>query len=142
MRAASQSYLLFTTKLSTSSNASALGVQEVSSNSSDLRVYPSLPLLNFLSLLLLAVQKAAPDLYRQLRSHYNGHLRDKALGSWDEALAMIGESYFGIKRPSQSNPLFDMMGSLLMGGGGGGGGGAQKKKLTGGGGGPPAPGLD
>lgn len=85
------------------------------------------------------MQKAAPDLYRQLRSHYAAHLRDKAMGSWDESLAMIGESYFGIKRPSQSNPLFDMMGSLLMGGGGGGGG-AAKKKLTGGG--PPAPGLD
>jgi hypothetical protein len=35
-------------------------------------------------------------------------------------LEQIGQMYFGIKIPSQSNPLFDMMGSLLMGGRGGG----------------------
>ncbi|KAI7372701.1 hypothetical protein KC336_g20588, partial [Hortaea werneckii] len=31
-------------------------------------------------------------------------------------LAQIGEMYFGIKIPSQSNPMFDMMSSMFMGG--------------------------
>lgn len=96
-------------------------MQEVSSSSSDLRVYPSLPLLNFLGLLLLAVQRGSGDLFRQLKSHYASHIKDA--GTWDEALSQIGEMYFGIKIPSQSNPLMDMMGSFLMGGGSGG----QKK---------------
>ena len=38
---------------------------------------------------------------------------------WGEALANIGEIWFGIKIPRQGgNPLFDMMGSMLFGGGG------------------------
>lgn len=135
VRAANKSLLLFTSRLSQANGS--LGVQEVSSASSDLRVYPSLPLLNFLGLLLLAVQRGSADLFRQLRSHYAAHLKE--VGAWDDALAQIGEMYFGIRIPSQSNPLFDMMGSLLMGGGGGGG--AQKpkaRKVEA----PPAPGLD
>jgi len=117
VRAANQSLLLFSSRLGQSKEN--LGIQEVTSKTSDLRVYPSLPLLNFLHLLLLAVQRGSPDLFRQLKSHYSSHLKD--LGSWDEALAHIGEMYFAIKIPQQTNPLFDMMGSLLMGGGGGGG---------------------
>ncbi|KAI7523710.1 hypothetical protein KC331_g18524, partial [Hortaea werneckii] len=35
---------------------------------------------------------------------------------WEEPLAQIGEMYFGIKIPSQSNPMFDMMSSMFMGG--------------------------
>ena len=38
---------------------------------------------------------------------------------WDDALAHIGEMYFGIKIPRQGNPLFDMMGNMFFGGGGG-----------------------
>lgn len=115
IRSANKSYLLFTSRL-TSSNK-ALGVQEVSSTSSDMRVYPSLPLLNFIGLLLLAIQRGTPDLFRQLAKHYAVHLKE--LGMWDEALAHIGEQYFGIKIPKQGNPLFDMMGSMFFGGGGG-----------------------
>ncbi|KAF2669481.1 DUF410-domain-containing protein [Microthyrium microscopicum] len=121
LRAANKSLLLFTSKLGQSSQN--LGVQEVSSKLSDLRVYPSIPLLNFLGLLLLAVQRGSADLYRQLRSHFQVHLKD--VPAWNEALNEIGQMYFGIKVPSQSNPLFDMMGSMLMGGRGGGG--AAKK---------------
>lgn len=115
LRAANKAFLLFTSKLGKSKE---LGVQEVSSKLSDLRVYPSLPLLNFLGLLLLAVQRGSPDLFRQLKSHYATHLKD--VPAWSDALEQIGESYFGIKIPTQSNPLMDMMGSLLMGGRGGG----------------------
>ena len=57
------------------------------------------------------------DLFRQLRSHY---AKDLARAGWDEALAQIGQMYFGIKVPTQANPLLDMMGSLFMGKGAGG----------------------
>ncbi|KAJ9631616.1 hypothetical protein H2203_000015 [Taxawa tesnikishii (nom. ined.)] len=112
VRAANKVHLLFTSKLS--STHPGLGVQEVSSASSDLRVYPSLPLLNFLGLLLLAIQRGSSDLFKQLKSHYAQNIKE--VGIWDEPLAHIGEMYFGIKIPSQSNPLMDMMGSMLMGG--------------------------
>jgi golgi to ER traffic protein 4 len=114
LRGANKAFLIFTRSLGTGKE---LGVQEVSSKLSDLKVYPSLPLLNFLGLLLLAVQRGAADLYRQLKSHYAIHLRE--LSAWSDALDQIGELYFNIKITKQTNPLFDMMGSLLMGGGGG-----------------------
>ena len=115
LRSANKALLIFNSRL-TSSNKS-LGVQEVSSTSSDIRVFPSLPLLNFLSLLLLAIQRGSSDLFRTLAKHYAPHIKE--VGMWDEALAQIGEMYFGIKIPRQGNPLFDMMGSMLFGGSGG-----------------------
>jgi len=114
LRSANKALLIFNSRL-TSSNKS-LGVQEVSSTSSDTRVFPSLPLLNFLSLLLLAIQRGGSDLFRQLAKHYAQHIKE--VGMWDDALAQIGEMYFGIKIPRQGNPLFDMMGSMLFGGSG------------------------
>lgn len=80
-----------------------------------MRIYPSLPLLNFLGLLLLAVQQGGTDLYKQLAKHYAPHLKE--VGMWDDALAQIGELYFGIRIPRQGNPLFDMMGSMMGFGG-------------------------
>lgn len=41
----------------------------------------------------------------------------KELGIWDDALAQIGEIYFGIRIPRQGNPLFEMMGSMMGFGG-------------------------
>lgn len=113
LRAANKAMLLFCSKLA---STPGLSVQEVSSSSSDLRVYPSLPLLNFLGLLLLAIQRGQADLFRQLKSQYSSHIKE--VGTWDDALAQIGEMYFGIKIPTQGNPLFDMMGSMFGGGGG------------------------
>jgi hypothetical protein len=118
LRSANKAYIIFTSRLSTSNKA--LGVQEVSSSTSDLRAYPSLPLLNFIGLLLLAIQRGGADVFRNLTKHYAVHIKD--LGVWDEALAHIGEMYFGIRIPKQGNPLFDMMGSMFFGGGGSGGG--------------------
>jgi hypothetical protein len=115
LRAANQALLIFTSRLG--QDKQNISVQEVSSQHSDLRVYSSLPLLNFLGLLLLAIQRGSSDLYRQLKSHYSAHLKE--VPGWSEALDQIGEMYFGIKIPTQSNPLMDMMGSLLMGRGGG-----------------------
>lgn len=137
LRAANQSFLLFTRRLS--STHPGLGVQEVSSSSSDLKVYPSLPLLNFLGLLLLAAQRGEASLFRLLKTHYAANLKDLS-GLWDDALAQVGETYFGIKIPSASNPMFDMMGSLL--GMGGGGGGAKKSVRSGKTDSPAPPGVD
>jgi hypothetical protein len=75
-----------------------------------------LPLLNFLSMLLLAVQKGDSALFKQLGKHYAVHLKETE-DVWAEALANIGEIWFGIKIPRQGgNPLMDMMGSMLFGG--------------------------
>lgn len=126
LRAANASYRSFTSALTEDNKR--LGVQDVSSSNSDMRVFPSLPLINFLGLLLLAVQKGSPDVYRQLRNKYANHLAE--VDAWDEALEVIAAMYFGIQRPRQSNPLMDMMGSLFGGGAGGGGaapGGASRK---------------
>lgn len=114
LRSANKAYLIFTSRLSSSNKS--LSVQEVSSSHSDMRVYPSLPLLNFLGLLLLAVQRGSADLYKQLARHYAPYVKE--VGSWDDALAQIGEMYFGIRIPRQGNPLFDMMGSMMEFGGG------------------------
>ncbi|KAK4189632.1 hypothetical protein QBC35DRAFT_492580 [Podospora australis] len=140
VRAANVSYRTFVSALVTENKG--LAVQDVSSNGgSDIRIFPSLPLLNFLGLLLLAVQKGSPDLFRNLKVKYNPNIQE--LGdAWDTALEMIAEMYFGIQRPRQSNPLFDMMGSLFGGGGlpgaGAGGGGRQTRRVEA----PAAEGLD
>jgi hypothetical protein len=91
-------------------------VQSISSPSADIRIYPSLPLLNFIGLLLLACQRGSADLYKQLKVHYAAQL--KAVPQWDEPLAHIAEKYFGIKLPSAGggNPMFDMMTNMMMGG--------------------------
>lgn len=92
---------------------------ESSKSGLSVRVFPSIPLLNFLGLLLLASQKGDAGLFRQLAKYYAPHLKD-AEGLWSDALANIGEVWFGIRMPRQGgNPLFDMMGSMLFGGGGG-----------------------
>jgi hypothetical protein len=143
VRAATTALRVFTSALV--ENHPTLGVQDVSSARCDARVFPSLPLLNFLTLLLLAVQRGSRDLYLQLADRYRTHLEelnddDEGEGhegssstppaGWDEALEMIAEMYFGIVKPRRSNPLMDMMGSLFGSAGGagpfGGGGGAAK----------------
>ena len=126
LRAANECYRAFTSALT--SDNKGLGVQDVSSTGSDLRVFPSLPLLNFLGMLLLAVQRGSPDLYRQLSKQYAAHIAEA--GTWAEPLETIAEMYFNIQRPRQSNPLFDIMGSMFGGGGGGFGGGSTSQPPT------------
>ncbi|KAI9847843.1 MAG: hypothetical protein M1837_001736 [Sclerophora amabilis] len=113
VRNATQSLQLFTSRLSDLHKN--LAVQNVSSASSDMRVYPALPLVNFLNLVLLAIRRGSADLFRQLNSHYAIHLKE--VSAWHEALEQIGELYFEIQVRRQTNPLFDMMGSLFGGGG-------------------------
>lgn len=109
------------TSLLTTQNPQLLAMSqplESSKSGLSIRIFPSIPLLNFLSLLLLAAQKADSSLFKQLAKQYAPHLKDVE-GLWTEALANIGDIWFGIKIPRQSgNPLFDMMGSMLFGGGG------------------------
>lgn len=116
VRAANTSYRLFTSSLS--SDNAGLNVQDVSSASSDIRVFPSLPLLNFLGLLLLAVQRGAPEVFKGLVSKYATQINETE-NAWAEPIEMIGEMYFGIAKPRQSNPLMDMMNGLFGGAGGG-----------------------
>ncbi|KAL9055966.1 MAG: hypothetical protein Q9162_003263 [Coniocarpon cinnabarinum] len=129
LRAANTAFLLFTSKLS--SLHPALAAQQISSSVSEARVYPSLPLLNFLSLLLLAVQRGSQDLFRMLQQHYKQVIMETTEGSWDDALQHVGEMYFGIKPPQQGNPLMDMMAGMFGGGGGGGGSKTQRQRVTG-----------
>ncbi|KAL4776195.1 hypothetical protein BDW60DRAFT_107920 [Aspergillus nidulans var. acristatus] len=113
LRSANKAFLIFTSRL-ISANPS-LGVQDVSSATSDIRVFPALPLLNFLNMLLLAIQRGTADLFKHLTTHYATHIKEA--GILDDALLQIGEQYFGINIPRQGNPLLDMMGSMLFGGG-------------------------
>ena len=113
VRDATKSLRLFTSRLMEDNQN--LSMQDVSSNNSEMKIYPSLPLLNFLGLLLLAVQKGSVDLFRSLKAKYATYVNE--VGIWDEALVSVGEMYFGIQRPRQGNPLFDMMGSMFSGSG-------------------------
>jgi len=116
LRSANKAFLIFISRLF---SKPSLVAQEVSGAISDLRVYPSLPLLNFITLLLLAIQRGTTELFRELTKHYAQHIQD--VGIWDDALMRIAEMYFGIRIPKQGNPLFDMMSSMLFGGGQSGG---------------------
>ncbi|SPO00625.1 related to DUF410 domain protein [Cephalotrichum gorgonifer] len=132
VRAANASLKLFTAALQADNEG--LAAQEVAGRTCGAEIFPSIPLLNFLSLLLLAVQRGGAELYKQLITKYSAHLRES--GTWFDSLDAIAEMYFGVKRPRQGNPLFDMMGSLF--GGGGGGGAQQPRRVEA----PPSVGLD
>lgn len=113
VRAANTCYRSFASALS--ADNAGLGVQDVTGTNGDIRVFPSLPLLNFLGFLLLAIQRGAPELFKGLVSKYATQITETE--SWAEALEMIGEMYFNIVKPRQSNPLMDMMSGLFSGGG-------------------------
>lgn len=49
---------------------------------SEIRVFPSLPLFNFLRLLVLTVERGQADTFRGLRSHYASYLND--VPDWNE----------------------------------------------------------
>ncbi|KAJ2904286.1 hypothetical protein MKZ38_008345 [Zalerion maritima] len=126
LRSANAAYDRFVALLTTDNPN--LGTQEVrgSVNACKLRVFPSLPLLNFLGFMLLAVQRGtlSPEetdqikrgderLWRELIMQYKQDL--EGLG-WESTLETIARMYFQIEPPRK----FDMMGTLLsqmMGGG-------------------------
>ena len=106
-RDATRVHYLFTSSLALSGTHPS---QEVQSSSCDATVFPSLPLINFLGLLLLAVQRGAADSFRSLKIQYAQWLKE--VPQWEEPLEQIAEMYFGIRVQRQTN-LFDMMGSLF-----------------------------
>jgi len=105
----------------------SLVIQEVQSASADIRVFPSLPLLNFLRLLGLGIRTVDADVFRNLKSHYSSQLKE--VPAWDNALDHIGEIYFRIQIRRPTN-ILDMMGSMF---GGGGSSERQAQQIAGGG---------
>ncbi|KAL2888600.1 Golgi to ER traffic protein 4 [Ceratocystis lukuohia] len=127
VRGAHTALRVFTTALS--ADNPALAVEHTEARGSNgggfsVPIFPSLPLLNFLGLLLAVVQTGNAEMYKGLMAQYKNLVADAA-DMWDEALNGIAEMYFKIQRPRQHNPLMDMMGSLF--GGAPPTGGAQKK---------------
>ncbi|EWC45083.1 hypothetical protein DRE_06222 [Drechslerella stenobrocha 248] len=115
VREASTALDLFTSRLLEDNKGGKLVVQSVETSVLDARIFPAMPLMNFLRLLCLAVTRGrgAADTYRNLRGHYNLLLQE--VGRWDEALEQIAEMYFGIQVPRQRNFMADMMSSLFGG---------------------------
>ncbi|CAJ0647343.1 39_t:CDS:2 [Entrophospora sp. SA101] len=73
----------------------------------------SLPLLNFLQLLILTVQRDAADLFISLRNKYKSVL---SIDQSDNLLNKIGDVFFNIKpqRPQQFNVFQDLMTSQKL----------------------------
>ncbi|POS86836.1 hypothetical protein EPUL_001006 [Erysiphe pulchra] len=111
IRDANKSLQVFLSKLTTTNKS--VPVQSISSNTADVRIFPSIPLLNFLSLLILAIPKGNPDVFRQLFDRYLVQIKDIKI--WDDTLTRIGEVYFGIVKPRPGNPLMDMLGGFFGG---------------------------
>lgn len=109
LRAANTCYTVFTASLT--ANNPNLARQDVSSNMCQIRIFPSLPLLNFLGMLLLATQRTAPELFQTLRSQYASDLEGV---DWNEVLDVIAEMYFKIRKHRPMN-LMDMMGGMFGG---------------------------
>ncbi|KAI5304337.1 hypothetical protein KEM56_006608 [Ascosphaera pollenicola] len=110
------------------SSGKAIPVQQISSASSDMRLFPTMPLLNFLELLLITIQRGAQsqDLFRQLARQYASSIEE--VDGLESALAHVGEIYFGLQIPKQRNSLMDMMGAMFGGGSSTDGSGKPKKE--------------
>lgn len=106
-RDATRVHFLFTSSLALSGTHPS---HEIQASNCDAKVFPDLPLINFLGLLLLAVQRGAADSFRSLKTQYAQRLKE--VPQWEEPLEQIAEMYFGIRVQRQAN-LFDMMGSLF-----------------------------
>ena len=85
IRDAFRSLLLYKSRLSEAKPH--LGSRDVSAGGLEFRVFPSLPLLNFLGLLLFAVQRGRADGFRALRRQYLSVLRE--VDAWDEVRPTI-----------------------------------------------------
>lgn len=72
--------------------------------------FPQIPELNFLQLLLLACQTKDKTLFLKLKEQYKD-----ASSKFQSQLEFLGQEYFGIIAPRQSNLLQDMMSGLLGG---------------------------
>ncbi|KAL5615618.1 hypothetical protein BROUX41_005657 [Berkeleyomyces rouxiae] len=118
IRGAHTALRVFTTALSADNPALAVEHAEAKGSSGEggfsVPIFPSLPLLNFLGLLLAVVQTGNGEMYKGLMANYESLIGDSA-DIWEESLHGIAEMYFKIQKPRQNNPLMDMMGSLFGG---------------------------
>jgi hypothetical protein len=89
VRGAAHALSLFTDRI-VGANAH-LGVQDATVAGVRVRIFPSMPLLNFLCLLLLAAQRGKADLFRLLCRHYAAHLKE--VDGWSEVRTFHGHSY-------------------------------------------------
>lgn len=69
-------------------NSPGLVVQEVDSGMAQLKIFPSLPLLNFLSLMVIAVRPGGRDVWQGLRNHYTTQLKEAQM--WNEVRFHVG----------------------------------------------------
>lgn len=67
--------------------------------------------LNFLQLLLLTCQVNSKDLFLNLKEHYSDSAE-----KYKNEMSFLGQEYFNIQAPKQSNFLQDMMSGFLGGG--------------------------
>ncbi|OXB41014.1 hypothetical protein B1J92_L04444g [Nakaseomyces glabratus] len=85
-------------------------VQTVDKNSFKLNYFNDYSDLNFLQLLLLTCQTGNKDLFQNLKEHYS-----ESASKYKNELSYLGQEYFGITAPKQSNFLQDMMSGFLGG---------------------------
>lgn len=80
-------------------------------------VFKSLPLLNFIQLLVPTCQTRSAEMYNRLRTRYIDLI--ESIDAWKSILEKIAQLYFGIAPPRpQGNMLQDLFGSLMGGPGG------------------------
>ncbi|OLL27149.1 Golgi to ER traffic protein 4 [Neolecta irregularis DAH-3] len=84
--------------------------QELSSSQSEMVVFPTFPLLNFLRLLVCSAQRQSYDLYSKLKSHYQTAIDESP--NWNENMTKIAEIHFGQRPARQNNMLSDLLGML------------------------------
>ncbi len=82
---------------------------------SDIIITTSLPLLNYLQLLIPTCQRKAPDMFNRLNNRYESSwkLNPKLSNSFQQILVHIGAIYFGFQIKREANMLQDLMGSLF-----------------------------
>ncbi len=77
-----------------------------------IQIFPTLPLLSFLTLLVLCCEKRSAQAFARLRNEYSSDIA-KGGEPWRECVGRIGEIYFE-QRPAKGNNIFaDLVGSLF-----------------------------
>lgn len=84
--------------------------ETVSESGISIELFESVPLLNFIQLLLKTVSTGNAQLYNKLLSRYSTVIQQADL---KEATAFIGELYFGVAVPKQVNLLQNLMSGFM-----------------------------
>ncbi|ODV73569.1 protein GET4 [Cyberlindnera jadinii NRRL Y-1542] len=86
--------------------------EQITESSVSVKLFDSLPLLNFVQFLLRVVSTGDPKLFNVLVGRYSPTLDSCEL---KDAVAYIGQLYFGIQVPKQVNLLQNLMSGFLGG---------------------------